>query len=183
MRLAEASIAPSRAISSRSSCASGRPPLQGTEETTVEWLFDVAPDTTHGELTSPWQGFRPDYRVGVTGESGALTEEFHLRYVDGQWEATEGTDIAELEVALSGEWLEGSIPWSALGDPVLEGDLPPEGGIYNFKWALRVSRGAFRDYVPDDDQQDPWRPFGGYGWAFPSTLDEESWGAIKGSGE
>lgn len=155
------------------------PPFQGTEETTVEWLFDVSPDTTHGELASPWRGFRPDYRIGVTGRDGALTKEFHLRWAGGQWDATEGTDIAELKIALSGQWLEGAIPWSALGNPVMLEDLPAEGGHYNFKWGLRVSKGMFRDYVPDDSQQNPWRPFGGHGYAWPTDMGRESWGSIK----
>ena len=41
-----------------------------TEETTVEWLPYLSAGTTHGELASPWRGFRPDYRIGVTGRRG-----------------------------------------------------------------------------------------------------------------
>ena len=115
------------------------PPFQDSEPTTVELFFDASIDPASGDLTPPWKEFRPDYRIGVTGQNGSLTTEFYRRYVGGQWETTTGSDITELEVALSGDWLEGAVPWAALGSPGGPAGNPDEE--LNFRWAFQVSKG------------------------------------------
>ena len=85
------------------------PPFQGEEETTVTLFYDVSNDSTFGALAPPWpQRFRPDFAFGVTGSNGALTKEFYWRYTGSAWNKKKGADIPELEVALSGEYLEGA---------------------------------------------------------------------------
>ncbi|MCY3735385.1 MAG: hypothetical protein OXG13_03225 [Gemmatimonadaceae bacterium] len=124
------------------------PPFQGSEPTTMELFFDLSMDRTFGELTPPWSDFRADYCVGVTGQDGRLTE-FHRRYVGNKWDITSGTDIAQVEIALSGHWLEGAVPWSALGNP----EAPADPDRYlPFRFAFRVSQGRFHDYVPNAEE-------------------------------
>ena len=167
-------------------------PFQGVEETRVEILFDVvSPDTSYGELTSPWEEFRPDFILGVVGKDGRLVREFHRRYVDGRWETTKGSDIEEIQTALDGMYLEGSLPWDSVGDPLGMEDLdPPDattGSYFNFKLAFRVSKGDYRDYLPDNSETyfhkrgtPGWKPFGGYTWYCCGTdVDSKSWGQIK----
>ena len=77
----------------------------------MELSFDVSQDFTYGaQMQLPWDDFRPDYVVGVTGSSGDLKKEFYGKYADGEWKKKEGADIPGVEVALSGLWLEGAIP-------------------------------------------------------------------------
>ena len=144
------------------------PPFQGSEETTVELFFDVSRDRTFGELTPPWSDFRPDYVIGVTGSNGALTTEFHRRYVGGQWETTSGADISEVKVALSSDWLEGAITWPALGNPKVSAD-PDKGQPLHF--AVRTTQGIYHDYVPNADEGvfDHWL----------TIVIPQSWGRIK----
>ena len=134
----------------------------------MELFFDLSMDRTFGELTPPWPDFRADYCIGVTGQDGGLTTEFHRRYVDSRWESTTGSDISELEIALSGHWLEGAVPWSALGNP--EAPADPESYL-PFRFAFRVSQGTFHDYVPDAE------------WGVLehglTVVDPQSWGRIK----
>lgn len=144
------------------------PPFQGSEPTTMELFFDLSMDRTFGELTPPWSDFRADYCIGVTGEDGRLTTEFHRRYVDSRWETTTGSDIAQLEIALSGRWLEGAIPWSALGDPAAPED--PDSYL-PFRFAVRVSKGTFHDYMPKADR--------GVFEHGLTIIDPQSWGRIK----
>ena len=144
------------------------PPFQGSEPTTMELFFDLSKDRTFGELTPPWPDFRADYCIGVTGQDGGLTTEFHRRYVDSRWESTTGSDISELEIALSGRWLEGAIPWSALGDPAAPED--PESYL-PFRFALKVSQGIFQDYMPNADR--------GVFEHGLTIIDPHSWGRIK----
>ena len=148
------------------------PPFQGPEETRVEWFFDTLSDTSHGEIKAPWKMFRPDYRVAIVGKNGAITKEVYGRYVDGRWVFKEGADIAELESAVSGQYVEGAIPVDAVYPP-----LPELPAMVNFKVALEVSKGQFWEYVPDDAWYNPWHPFGGYGWA--TVIEPESWGRLK----
>lgn len=158
------------------------PPFQGSEETTVELFFDVSMDRTFGELTPPWGvppqlagelvgaewEFRPDYVIGVTGSNGALTTEFRRRYVDSQWVTTSGADIAEVTVALSGRWLEGAIPFSALGNP----EPPADPDKYQpLHFAVRTTMGIYHDYVPDADE--------GFFFDGLTIIDPDSWGRIK----
>ena len=149
------------------------PPFQGSDPTTVELFFDASIDPAFGDLTLPWKEFRPDFRIGVTGQDGELTAEFYRRYVGGQWETTTGADITEVELALSGRWLEGAIPWPALGSPGGPAGSPEES--LNFLWAVQVSKGMYRDYLPDDNWYDPWRPFEDY----LTNVEATSWGKIK----
>ncbi len=127
------------------------PPFNGSEETTVELFFDTSVAATYGAPQPPWSEFRPDYVFGVTGKNGALTKEFYWRHTGSEWVKKEGADIAELEVALSGEYLEGAVDWKLLDVP--DTDLPiKEIERFNQKKAVQVSKGAFRDYVPDSGQ-------------------------------
>ena len=144
------------------------PPFQGSEETTVELFFDVSMDRTFGELTGPWPEFRPDYVIGVTGSNGALTTEFRRRYVGGQWETTSGADIAEVKGALSGNWLEGAMSWSALGNPKPPAD-PDKHQPFHF--AVRTTKGTLHDYVPDVDR--------GVFESWLTMVVPQSWGRIK----
>ena len=150
------------------------PPFQGSVPTTVDLFFDVSPDTTFGDPTPPWRLFRPDYRLTVTGQDGRLTSEAHRRYTGGRWQApTEGADIPELEVALSGQWLEGAIAWSALGGdpPRPEDEFMPQ--VRTYSWAVQVSQGPYRDYVPDDlPRDDPIM-------IYLTTVEAQSWGRVK----
>ena len=142
------------------------PPFQASKPTTMELFFDVSMDRTFGESTPPWPKLRADYCIGVTGQDGGLTTEFHRRYTGSQWDITSGTDITELEIALSGQWLEGAIPWSALGDPAAPAD--PDSYL-PLRFAVRVSQDTFHDYMPD-------------GRVFEHGLTvvvPQSWGRIK----
>ena len=64
--------------------------------------------------------------------------------VDGDWRdwgrsgPGEGEDLDEVEAALVGQWLEGAVPWDALGNP---GDTPEdeERGYYLFRWSSRTT--------------------------------------------
>ena len=71
--------------------------FQGSDPTTVELIFDTSSDTTFGESTPPWTGFLADYRIGVTGSNGRITNRFYKRYVAGQWDTIEGLAIDHLE--------------------------------------------------------------------------------------
>ena len=114
----------------------------------MELFIDVSQDTTYGPAQPPWSLFRPDYVVGVTGSNGALTEEFYWRYTNNGRVKKEGADLPELEVALSGHWLEGAMPRRFMEIP--DTDLSWEEIEYvNYLVAVRVSKGTFRDYVPD----------------------------------
>ena len=144
------------------------PPFQGSEEMTVELFFDVSLDPTFGKLTGPWPDFRPDYCIGLTGQGGRLTTEFHRRYVGGQWETTSGADITEVEVALSGRYLEGAIPWSALGNP----EAPTDPNKYlPFNYAFQATKGTYRDYVPNTET--------GVFMDSITLVAPQSWGRIK----
>ena len=151
------------------------PPFQGSEPTTVELFFDVSAasaDPTFGDPTPPWREFRPEYRIAVTGQNGRLTTESYRRYTGGQWGTpTEGADIPEVEVALSGLYLEGAILWSALGSPNPD---PMEPWI--FSWAVQVSKGTYRDYLPDETSTPyPWDPLR----RDFTTVEPMPWGKVK----
>lgn len=156
-------------------------PFQGAEETTVEIFFDLSVSDTYGVEQGPWSGFRPDYVVGVTGSNGALTKEFYWRWTGRAWDKSEGADIPELEVALrsedAGGWLEGALDWKRLDIPDTDRPHWELKGAYNSLKAVRVSKGEFRDYVPDSDQpplETSTLPPG------PTDIEGDSWGRIKG---
>ena len=150
------------------------PPFQDAEETTVELFFDVSVGATYGAPQPSWTDFRPDYVFGVTGKDGALTKEFYWRHTGSEWVKKEGADIAELEVALSGKYLEGAVDWKLLDVP--DTDLPiKEIEMFNQKKAVQVSKGAFRDYVPDSGQP----PLDGSIFSFNTNVEPASWGRIK----
>ena len=155
-------------------------PFQDAEETTVELFFDVSQDTTYGAPQPPWSNFRPDYVVGVSGSNGALTKEFYWRHSGSGWEKKKGADISELKVALGvyrHGWLEGAIPLRFIHPP--DTSLPFTRLEYlNYQVALRVSKGRFRDYVPDATEG----PFGDHyikNVLNPSHVKPKSWGRIK----
>ena len=148
------------------------PPFQGTEETTVEIFVDLSVSDTYGVEQGPWSDFRPDYVIGVTGSNGALTKEFYWRYTGSAWDKKEGADIPELDVAFATRYLEGALDWKRLDIP--DTDRPYyEVKSRNSYRAVRVSKGVFRDYVPDSDQ--PLRKVR----ILPSAVESDTWGGIK----
>ena len=152
------------------------PPYQGTEATSVELFFDVSADTTIGEATPPWVNFLPDYRIEIIGRNGSISKEIHHRLAGNRWISTEGEDLPEVEAAQAGQWLEGAIPWAALGNPG-DSEGEKERGYFQFKWAVRSTQGGSHDYVPDGDNlQSPWSPMGG---KIFTVVEPRSWGRIK----
>ena len=158
----------------------GAPPFQGPEETTVEIFFDMSQSDTYGVAQGPWRDFRPDYVVGVTGSNGALTKEFYWRWTGSAWDKKEGADIPEVDVAFASTrytnfelgYLEGAWDWKLLDIPDTDRHhLEVES--YNQLKAVRVSKGEFRDYVPNDD-------YALGGQILPSTVEPDTWGGIKG---
>ena len=156
------------------------PPFQDSTQTSVELFFDVSADSTFGEATPPWINFLPDYRIEIVGQNGRLTKEVYRRWVGDQWVVVEGEDLSEVEVALSGQWLEGAIPWAAVGNP---GDSEEEEkrGYYNFKWAVKTTQDGSHDYLPDGDYyfDDPWGPAGPAEGRVYTAVEPQSWGSIK----
>ena len=147
------------------------PPFQGAEETTVEIFFDLSESDSYGVEQGPWREFRPDYVVGVTGSNGALTKEFYWRYSGSGWDKKEGADILEVEVAFATRYLEGALDWKRLDIPDTDRHHS-EVDSYNQLKAVRVSKGAFRDYLPNGDH--PLRE-----QILPSAVEADSWGRIK----
>ncbi|MCY3737649.1 MAG: hypothetical protein OXG13_14675 [Gemmatimonadaceae bacterium] len=152
------------------------PPFQGSDTTTVQLFYDVSNDSAFGALVPPWPDwFRADYAFGVSGSNGALTQEFYWSWTGSAWEKKEGADIPELEVALSGEYLEGAFPVSNVGWPPSPPMVDAETGweYARLWWAVQVSKGEYRDYLPDLSR-------GPYGddriW---TDVDLQSWGEIK----
>ena len=149
------------------------PPFQGTEETTVEIFFDMSHSDSYGVEQGPWRDFRPDYVLGVTGSNGVLTKEFYWRYTGTGWDKKEGADIPEVDIAFATRYLEGAWDWKLLDVPDTDRPYYELGGDYNSGKAVRVSKGAFRDYVPDVDQP----PLDGS--ILPSAVESDTWGRIK----
>ena len=151
------------------------PTFEGSDPTTVELIFDTSPDTTFGDSTPPWRNFLADYRVGVTGSNGRITNRFYKRYVGGQWNTVEGSSISQLEVEIAeeGQWIEGAIPWEYLGIT----DRYGSGGS-RLHWTFLVSKGEYRDYSPDEKAYGygPWLP---YSHRFSTEVEDSSWGGIK----
>ncbi len=134
-------------------------PFQDSTRTSVELFFDVSADSTHGEATPPWVDFLADYRIEIVGRDGGITKEIYRRLAGDGWVVSAGENLAEVEVALAGQWLEGAVPWAALGNP---GDSPEEEerGYYYFKWTARTTRGGSHDYLPGGEAccDVPWGP-------------------------
>ena len=152
------------------------PPFQGSQATSVELLFDVSADTTVGESTPPWVNFLPDYRIEIMGQNGGIEREIHRRFAGDRWISMEGEDLPEVEAAQAGQWLEGAIPWEALGNPG-DSEGEKERGYFQFRWAVRSTQGGSHDYVPDGDNlQSPWIPMGG---KIFTSVEPRSGGRIK----
>ena len=151
------------------------PTFQGSDPTTIEVIFDTSPDTSFGESTPPWKNFLADYRIGVTGSDGQITNRFYERYVAGQWDTVEGADIDHLEVAMSADrqWIEGEIPWESIGSP---GPIGSDDS-FTFRWAVMVSKGDYRDYAPDNSNywDKPWHPY----YHEITVVEPMSWGRVK----
>ena len=147
------------------------PLFQGTEETTVEIFVDLSESDTYGVEQGPWSDFRPDYVVGVTGSNGALTKEFYWRYTGSAWDKKEGADIPEVDVAFATRYLEGALDWKRLDIPDTDRHHS-EVDSYNQLKAVRVSKGAFRDYLPNGDH--PLRE-----QILPTAVESDTWGRIK----
>ena len=147
------------------------PPFQGAEETTVEIFFDMSESDSYGVAQGPWSDFRPDYVIGVTGSNGALTKEFYWRYTGTGWDKKEGADIPDVDIAFATRYLEGAWDWKLLDIPDTDRHhLEVES--YNQRKAVRVSKGVFRDYVPNDD-------YALRGQILPSAVEPDTWGGIK----
>ena len=147
------------------------PPFQGEEETTVEIFFDMSHSDSYGVAQGPWRDFRPDYVVGVTGSNGVLTKEFYWRYTGTGWDKKEGADIPEVEIATATRYLEGAWDWKLLDIPDTDRHHL-EVDSYNQRKAVQVSKGAFRDYLPNDD-------YALRGQILPSAVEPDTWGGIK----
>ena len=127
------------------------PPFQGAEETTVEIFFDMSQSDSYGVEQGPWIDFRPDYVIGVTGSHGALTKEFYWRWTGSGWDKKEGADIPEIDMAFATRYLEGAWDWKLLDIP--DTDVPYyDVESYNQLKAVRVSKGEYRDYLPQSGQ-------------------------------
>ena len=147
------------------------PPFQGAEETTVEIFFDMSHSDSYGVAQGPWSDFRPDYVIGVTGSNGALTKEFYWRYSGSGWDKKEGADIPEVDIAFGTRYLEGAWDWKLLDIPDTDRHHL-EVDSYNQLKAVRVSKGVFRDYVPNDD-------YALRGQILPSAVEPDTWGRVK----
>ncbi len=152
-------------------------PFQDSARTSVELFFDVSADSTLGEETSPWVGFLPDYRIEIVGNNGGLTGETYRRLSGDRWIVSAGEDLPEVEVALSGQWLEGAVPWAALGSP---GDTSEERerGYFHFKWAAKTTKNGSHDFVPDGNTyfEVPWGPVD---LRISTAVESQGWGWIK----
>ena len=149
------------------------PPFQGPEETTVEIFFDMSHSDTYGEAQGPWRDFRPDYVVGVTGSNGALTKEFYWRWTGSAWDKKEGADILEVDIAFGTRYLEGALDWKRLDVPDTDRSHWELKGDYNSDKAVRVSKGKFRDYVPNGDYALRNEKI------LPTAVEPDTWGGIK----
>ena len=152
------------------------PPFRGPEETTVEIFFDVSHSDSYGEAQGPWVDFRPDYVVGGhrqqrRPDQGVLLA-LHRQRVDKK----EGADIPELDVALGGRWLEGALDWKLLDVPDTDVPYYELEGDFNSAKGVRVSKGEYRDYLPNGDQPlvEKIHP------SHESTaVEPDTWGEIK----
>ena len=151
----------------------GAPPFQGAEETTVEIFFDMSQSDSYGVEQGPWRDFRPDYVIGVTGSNGALTKEFYWRYTGTGWEKKEGADIPEVDIAFATRYLEGAWDWKLLDVPDTERSHHELKGDYNSDKAVRVSKGVYRDYLPNGDYALRNEVI------LPTAVEPETWGGIK----
>ena len=149
------------------------PPFQGPEETTVEIFFDMSHSDSYGVEQGPWRDFRPDYVVGVTGSNGALTKEFYWCYTGTGWDKKEGADIPEVDIAFATRYLEGAWDWKLLDVPDTDRSHYELKGDYNSDKAVRVSKGVFRDYLPNGDYALRNEVI------LPSAVESDSWGRIK----
>ena len=149
------------------------PLFQGTEETTVEIFVDMSHSDSYGVAQGPWTDFRPDYVIGVTGSNGALTKEFYWRYTGSGWDKKEGADIPEVDIALATRYLEGALDWKRLDIPDTDRPYYELGGDYNSDKAVRVSKGAFRDYLPNGDYALRNEAI------LPSAVESDTWGRVK----
>ena len=149
------------------------PPFQGPEETTVEIFFDMSHSDTYGEAQGPWRDFRPDYVIGVTGSNGALTKEFYWRWTGTAWDKKEGADIPEVDIAFATYYLEGAWDWKLLDVPDTDRSHWELKGDYNSDKAVRVSKGEFRDYLPNGDYALRNEKI------LPTAVEPDTWGGVK----
>ena len=151
----------------------GAPPFQGPEETTVEIFFDMSHSDSYGVAQGPWRDFRPDYVVGATGSNGVLTKEFYWRYTGTGWEKKEGADIPEVDIATATRYLEGALDWKLLDVPDTDRSHYELKGDYNSDKAVRVSKGVYRDYVPNGDYALRNEVI------LPTAVEPETWGGSR----
>lgn len=169
------------------------PPFQGADETTVEIFFDLSHSDSYGVEQGPWSDFRPDYVVGVTGSNGALTKEFYWRYTGSAWDKKEEADIPQVDMAFATRYLEGALDWKLLDIPDTDVPYYELRGAYNQLKAVRVSKGVYRDFLPNGDQAlseqtlpsvdpDCYSRYRDISWDIkcPSSVEANSWGRIKG---
>ena len=107
----------------------------------------------------------------LSWQSAQERREALRRERDEQVAVMEGEDLFEVEVALSGQWLEGTIEWYVFYDPT---SPPPtfddikRGAFSYFKWAVRTTQDGSHDYV-----------LAGSPAGIVSVVNPQSWGSIK----
>ena len=111
--------------------------------------------------------------VGVTGSNGVLTKEFYWRYTGTGWDKKEGADIPEVDIAFGTRYLEGAMYWKLLDVPDTDRSHYELEGDYNSDKAVRVSKGVFRDYVPNGDYALRNEVI------LPSAVEPDTWGRVK----
>ena len=160
------------------------PVFQDSAKSSVEVLFDVDADKDQGESIPPWVEFRPDYRFQVIGQEGRITQEIYHVWNGARWIERAGDDIPEFQAASSGRFLEGSIPWPAIGQPVLERHDPGTTERFIVKFAFRSRQGEAVDFLPYADEiqlpgiKGEWHPFQMDLILF-TNITPFSWGRVK----
>jgi hypothetical protein len=145
----------------------GGDPFSGSVESSVEVLFDMEPGSGLGEPALPWEGFRPDYRLEITGKDGTITQELLHRWDGSRWVTTAARDLTEVESAISGHYLEGSVLWSAIGN---RKDAITGLDYFVYHWAIRATQGVASDTVPDTVPRED---------GVVTAIDRSSWGSVK----
>jgi hypothetical protein len=143
-------------------------PFSGSEESSVELLIDMHPDLDNRNPEPDYSTFSPDYRIEITGKDGSITQERLHRWEGGRWQTREGNDLPDIESAVSGNHLEGSVPWSSIGG---RRESPPGEDYFFLTWSFRASQGDAFDIIPDDKPR--------MGAVIPTSIDEQTWGGVK----
>ena len=65
----------------------------------------------------------------------------------------EGADIPEVDIAFATRYLEGALDWKRLDIPDTDRPYYEVDSYNNSDKAVRVSKAAFRDYLPNGDHR------------------------------